>query len=89
MGTKEKLIERFLMMPRDFTFEEVVRLFSVFGFKRSDKGRTSGSRVEFERGLDKFCMHKPHPGNIIKSYVMKDILKYINDNNLIIEYYNN
>ncbi len=31
MGSKEKLIERFKRQPKDFTYDEVVRLFSIFG----------------------------------------------------------
>ncbi len=47
MGTKEKLIERFRRQPKDFTFDELCRLFRVLGFEISQKGKTSGSRVEF------------------------------------------
>lgn len=37
MGTKEKLIERFLTLPRDFTYEEVKRLFGIFGYVEKTK----------------------------------------------------
>lgn len=47
MGSKEKLIERFKRLPKDFTYDEVVRLFNVFGYTECNKGATSGSRVEF------------------------------------------
>ena len=29
MGTKEKLIERFLTLPKNFTYDEVKRLFGL------------------------------------------------------------
>ena len=32
MSTKEKLIERFKRLPSDFTFEELVRLLSFYGY---------------------------------------------------------
>lgn len=48
MGTKEKLRERFLKMPTDFTFEEMQRLLEGYGYEKSNKGRTSGSRVIFK-----------------------------------------
>ena len=35
MGTKEKLRERFLKMPSDFTFDEMQRLLEGYGYKRS------------------------------------------------------
>ena len=68
MGTKEKLIERFLSQPSDFTYSEVVRLFGIFNYTERLKGATSGSRVEFVSadGKRSFIMHKPHPSNIIK-----------------------
>lgn len=88
MGSKEKLIERFKRQPKDFTYDEVVRLFSIFGYTESNKDSTSGSRVEFvsENKEKSFIMHKPHPSNIIKSYVMRQLLMYIRDNRLIEQY---
>ena len=43
MGTKEKLIERFKSQPKDFNWDELVRLFSIFGYKIDNKGKTSVS----------------------------------------------
>ena len=48
MGTKEKLRERFLRMPSDFTFEELQHLLESYGYEKGEKGRTSGSRVIFQ-----------------------------------------
>jgi len=85
MGTKEKLIERFKGQPKDFSFNELTRLFQVLGFEVSQKGKTSGSRIEFvnsEKELS-YGAHKPHPDSTIKSYVMKQILEFITSNKLI------
>jgi len=88
MSTKDKLIERFKQQPKNFTWEELVRLFRCFGFEIYNKGKTSGSRVIFEndRAEDKkqYIMHKPHPHNVIKEASMSDILKFLIDNNFII-----
>ena len=74
MGTKEKLIERFRSLPTDFTFDEMEKLLGYFGYERSNKGKTSGSRVIFKNQLGRPIMiHKPHPGNIIKGYAMKQV----------------
>ena len=60
MGTKEKLIERFKSLPANFTFEEMERLLSIFGYEKSNKGKTSGSRVIFKNGDKRPIMiHKP------------------------------
>ena len=85
MGTKEKLIERFKRQPKDFTFKELNRLFQVLGFEISQKGQTSGSRIEFvnsEKELS-YGAHKPHPDSAIKSYVMKQVLEFLTSNKLI------
>jgi hypothetical protein len=85
MGTKEKLIERFRRQPKDFTFEELIRLFRVLGFEISQKGKTSGSRIEFvnsEKDIS-YGAHKPHPDSAIKGYVMKQILEFLTSNQLI------
>ncbi|MDR1023265.1 MAG: hypothetical protein LBL94_08360 [Prevotellaceae bacterium] len=47
MSTKEKLIKRFLTLPKDFTFDELLKLLRALGFAMSNKGKTSGSRVKF------------------------------------------
>ena len=74
MGTKDKLRERFLKMPSDFTFDEMQRLLEGYGYKRRDKGRTSGLRVIFKNGERRpIMLHKPHPGNIVKGYAMKQV----------------
>ena len=72
MSKKSKLIARFKKLPKDFTFEEMTRLFVIFGFDLKQKGSTSGSCVLFVNEEEKmrYIMHKPHPTNIIKSYVI-------------------
>lgn len=82
MSTKEKLIDRFLSTPTDFTYGELVRLFRLFGFVESHKGRTSGTRVEFVNQNEgkAFMMHRPHPDNKTKLYVMKQVLEYLSKN---------
>ena len=85
MSTKEKLIIRFKKQPKDFTWDELVRLFGHFGFVVCNKGKTSGSRVIFSNGEKEFVMHKPHPKNIIKEYSMTNILDFLTDNKFIIK----
>lgn len=75
MGSREKLRERFMKMPSDFTFDEMQRLLEGYGYERSNKGRTSGSRLIFKNGNKRpIMLHKPHPGNIVKEYAMKQVL---------------
>ena len=68
--------ERFLKMPSDFTFDEMQRLLEGYGYVKSDKGRTSGSRVIFKNGDKRpIMLHKPHPGNIVKVYAIKQVFE--------------
>lgn len=39
MGTKDKLIQRFISMPKDFTWEEMNKLLTNFGYEQSIKGK--------------------------------------------------
>ena len=74
MGTEEKLMERSKRQPSDFTFDELERLLSFFGYAKSNKGRTSGSRVIYKNKTARpIMLHKPHPGNIVKAYALKQV----------------
>ncbi len=83
MGTKDKLIARFVAQPKDFTWSEFVRLFGMLGFELGNKGKTSGSRVIFTKGDMTYIAHKPHPERFIKSYVMKQTLEFLTKNGLV------
>ena len=85
MSTKDKLITRFKKQPKDFTWDELVRLFNGFGFEIYNKGKTSGSRVIFSNDEKEYIIHKPHPRNIIKESSMADILEFLIDNEFITE----
>ncbi|MBO4544314.1 MAG: type II toxin-antitoxin system HicA family toxin [Verrucomicrobia bacterium] len=84
MGTKEKLIDRLMSLPSDFTFDEAARLLQLFGYKKENKGKTSGSRVMFiDEQKRKILLHKPHPGNILKKYALEGIIeKLIRNKNI-------
>lgn len=68
------MIARFLSMPADFHYDELVKLVGYFGFSKMKKGKTSGSRVKFVNGEGiSLIMHKPHPSGILKRYQMKQV----------------
>ena len=48
MGQKEKLIAKLKTTPKNFTFDDAETLLEYFTFNKSNKGKTSGSRVKFE-----------------------------------------
>ena len=82
LNKKDKLLQRFRTLPRDFTFDEMVAVFKGCGFSLSNKGATSGSRIEFinENDGNSYIMHKPHPSKIIKGYVMRQVYSFLEVN---------
>ena len=83
MSKTQKLKDRLFSKPKDFTFDEMITLMKSLGFRLDNKGGTSGSAVMFinDDGLS-FMLHRPHPGKIIKSYIIRELIKFIEENNL-------
>ena len=81
MGKKEKMIQRILACPADYTFSEARALAAQFGYREMNKGTTSGSRVMFYRETDgrKILLHKPHPGDVMKRYAVRQLLDYLKE----------
>jgi hypothetical protein len=82
MTKAEKLLNRFLSRPKDFTYSELLSLLKSFGFKEQ---QGSGSRVVFsnERIKHNIKLHKPHPGNILKRYQIDLIIQELKSNGLL------
>ena len=84
MSQKDKLIKKLKSHPRDFTFTEAETLLGYFSFTRSDKGKTSGSRVIFtsaEHGM--ILLHKPHPRKELLEYQVKQLREKLEQEGLI------
>ena len=79
MSSHEKLLERFFKLPKDFTWDELKRLLGRYGYYQDNRGKTSGSRVRFEKDDSDICLdlHKPHPKNTLKPYQMTDVLEFL------------
>ena len=73
MNKYKKLVAKFKNQPQDFTYEDAIVLLRHNQFKLNNKGRTSGSRVQFLRGDVKIDLHKPHPQNTLKRYQLQDL----------------
>lgn len=75
MSRAEKLLNRFLSKPKDFTFDELRKLLGRFGYEETKTGKTSGSRVAFINHSTKHIirLHKPHPDPELKRYQLNDI----------------
>lgn len=53
------LLERFLRLPKDFTWDELKRLLNKYEYSQNNKGKTSGSRVRFEEEDTDIYIYQP------------------------------
>jgi hypothetical protein len=77
-----KLLLRLLSIPADFTWDELLSVVARLGFEeKSDKG---GSYRTFVDGAGrKIFLHEPHPGNIVKKYAIRKVVKALNEYGLL------
>ncbi|HLV43841.1 MAG TPA: type II toxin-antitoxin system HicA family toxin [Aggregatilineales bacterium] len=84
MSRRDKLIARLKARPKDFTWDELVRLLEALGYVEARTGKTGGSRRRFlHPTAPAIALHKPHPGNIVKMYVVDDVLRMLIEEGLI------
>ena len=83
MAQKDDLLRRLLSRPRDFELRELETLLISFECTKSNAGRTSGSAIKFVyvNGDVKrvFSVHRPHPGNTLKQYILDEAVKFLTD----------
>jgi hypothetical protein len=81
MSKPEKLLQRFLSKPKDFTLDELRRLLKSFSYEEVKTGKTSGSRVTFYNGEldDMIKFHKPHPSQVMKQCYLREIEQQLRD----------
>ncbi|MEW6753690.1 MAG: type II toxin-antitoxin system HicA family toxin [Candidatus Latescibacterota bacterium] len=85
MARTDRLLDRLRQRPRDFTWDELVRLLGRLGFAPAKGGRTSGSRQRFVQassGLT-ISLHRPHPGSELKRYQVDQVLEFLEREGLI------
>ena len=85
MSKAEKLLQRFLSKPNDFTFDELGRLVKILGYEEAKTGKTSGSRVAFYNAQldDMIRFHSPHPSHVIKRCYLNEIEKHLRERGVI------
>ncbi len=85
MGQKEKLILKLRSNPKTFTFDDAETLLGYFTYTRSNKGKTSGSRVMFTSAeyRTKILLHKPHPRKELLEYQVKQLIEQLEQEGLL------
>jgi len=76
MSTHTKLLAKLINLNANLTWPELVRLLNSLGFVQI---QDSGSRVKFDHPAAKVLinLHKPHPGNEIKTYVRRQVIEHL------------
>ena len=82
MGKREKLVAKLKSVPADFTWQDLTALLKVLGYREV---QGSGSRVKFDNGNSgqMINLHKPHPGNTIKRYALRQLIEKLEQGGLI------
>ena len=85
VGQKDKLIAKLKSNPKNFTFDEAESLLGYLDYRKSNKGKTSGSRVMFtsDKHKAKILLHKPHPRKELLEYQIKQLIDLLEQEGLI------
>ena len=84
MTKRDKLKERLLTKPRDFTWDELMRLLTGYGYEQISGGKTGGSRVRFvHEKYSPIILHKPHPKPLIKRYLLDMVIDLLRQEGLL------
>ena len=68
------MIDKLKRRSKNFVYSEAESLLISFGFTKSNKGKTSGSRVVFIKDSIRIEIHKPQPQKELKPYQITDLL---------------
>lgn len=82
LNEQEKQISwKSFIYPIRFNLGKLVNFLKVFGFYELNPGKTGGSRRKFVNDKKEVItnMHKPHPGNILKEYAIKDAIAFLKE----------
>jgi len=84
MSRKEKLISRLQQRPKDFIWNELISLLKLLGYHEAKKGKTGGLRRRFVHPSAVFItLHKPHPQNVLKRYVIDQLLNILSQEDML------
>ena len=82
MSKLEKLLKKLDNHNATWVWNDLTSLLKLLGY---DKIEGSGSRVKFDNGnpLDMINLHKPHPGNEVKAYVIRQVREKLQGGDLL------
>lgn len=67
-----------------FTYEEVKQLLKYYGFEEMRSGKQGSSVIKFyNKASDtRIYIHRPHPGNFVKRYILREIINILDKEDL-------
>jgi len=73
---QQKILAKVLTRPvlSNIKFIDVDKMLVAMGYEKEQR---EGSRVAYGISTEEFVMHKPHPGDEIKKYVIVKLQKFI------------
>ncbi|MCC6476793.1 type II toxin-antitoxin system HicA family toxin [bacterium] len=84
MTQKQKLVTKLLSDPKNFTWDDLVKLLKHFGYRKAKSGRTSGSRRRFVHATyAPISLHEPHPQKVLKAYQVGLVIEALQKEGLI------
>ncbi|MCL2055902.1 MAG: type II toxin-antitoxin system HicA family toxin [Oscillospiraceae bacterium] len=84
LSQKDKLLERLLSRPKDFTFNEAANLLGSFGYAQIKGSKTGGSRVAFANSSNDYIrIHKPHPRKTLLPYQVVNLINDLTERGLV------
>ena len=83
MSKKDKLIDRLLKKPKDFSFDEMEALLSYLGYELKQSGTGSGVKFIKHGSNEVINFHKPHPSGILKRYVLDQVIEKLRKDGLL------
>lgn len=83
MSKKDKLIDRLLKKPKDFSFDEMESLLLYLGYQLKQGGTGSGVKFIKDGSDEVINFHKPHPSGILKRYVLDQVIEKLRKDGLL------
>lgn len=79
MSRREKLLERLMSRPDDFTSDELETVMLQCGCRKSSRGKTSGSAIAYihVKSGRVFKAHSPHPAKVLKHYQVAAVIEFL------------
>ena len=82
MTQHEKLLAKLRNPGATWVWDDLCKLLIGLGYRRLEG---AGSRIKFDNGkaLDLINLHRPHPGNEVKAYVVRQVREKLQTGGLL------